>query len=147
MKRLNEMIGLPVISGGRKMGVVSSLCLSPDVRCVTGINVRRGLRGGVFVPGKLIERLGEGQIDVACASCGAMRRETVLGAVCDRHGLRVGLITDAAIEEQTLRVTALEVTFGPIDDLIGGRRWIRCFTAYAHGIVIPVPEWERGKPS
>ena len=68
---------------------------------------------------------------------------------CDAQGVQLGLITDAAIDEQTLHVTALEISFGPLDDLIGGRRWVHRFTAEAHTgrIVISLPEWERGRPS
>lgn len=147
MRRLQEMIGLPVMRGGRRFGTVSSLCLSADVRRVTGVNVRRTLRGDVFVPGEKVRTLDADRIEIAPDGESAARADAKPGAVCDRSGVRVGLVTDAAIDEQTLEVTALEVTFGPMDDLLGGRRWVRRFTACAHGIVIPVPEWERGKPS
>ena len=147
MKRLNEMIGLPVMCGGSKVGVVASMCLSPDSRAIDGFNIRRGLRSGLFVPGTHVCGMSDKRIEIVSAQGSAAQREKELGTVCDRRGKAVGLITDAAIDEQTLQVIALEVTFGPVDDLMDGRRWIRRFTACAHGIMISVPEWERGKPS
>lgn len=147
MRRLNEVIGLPVMCGGRRVGVVSSLCLSPDARDVTGLNMQRGFRGSIFVPGRSIRLLGEKQVEVAPLKEEKARHAARFGPVCNAQGMKLGLITDAAIDERTLHVTALEVTFGPIDDLISGRRWVRRFTAQAHRIVIPVPELERGKPS
>ena len=132
MKRLNEVIGLPVMCGGQRMGFVSALCLSPDAHDVIGLNMQRSFRGGIFVPESGIRRLGERFVEI------------------DRpQGMQLGLITDAAIDEQTLHVTALEISFGPLDDLIGGRRWVHRFTAEAHTgrIVISLPEWERGRPS
>jgi hypothetical protein len=41
--------------------------------------------------------------------------------VSDGDGMRLGIVTDALLNEETLRVAALEISCGPLDDLIDGR--------------------------
>ena len=149
MKRLNEVIGLPVMCGGQRMGFVSALCLSPDAHDVIGLNMQRSFRGGIFVPESGIRRLGERFVEIDRPQAQKTRPGAKFAPACDTQGMQLGLITDAAIDEQTLHVTALEISFGPLDDLIGGRRWVHRFTAEEHTgrIVISLPEWERGRPS
>lgn len=149
MKRLNEVVGLPVMCGGQRMGFVSALCLSPDVHDVVGLNVQRTFRSGIFVPESGIRRIGDRCVDILPPQVQKPRAPTRFSPACDVQGMQLGLITDAAIDEKTLRITALEISFGPLDDLIGGRRWVHRFTAEAETgrVVITLPEWERGKPS
>ena len=40
---------------------------------------------------------------------------------CKQSGARLGVVTDALLHEDTLRVAALEISAGPVDDLIDGR--------------------------
>ena len=155
MKRLNQMIGLPVTCGERRLGVVASLCLSPDARQLTGMNLRRAFRGCVFIPGAHIRALADEQIEITPAAVQKAQKATRLGAACDGKGFKLGLITDAAIEERSLRVEALEISFGPLDDLMRGRCWFRRFTVdpVTGEVVVSVEEkegvskLERGRPS
>lgn len=149
MKRLNELIGLPVMCGGQRMGFVSALCLSPDVHDVIGLNLQRAFRSGIFVPESGIRRLGDRFVEIERPQSQKARAPAKFSPACDAQGMQLGVITDAAIDEKTLHVAALEISFGPLDDLIGGRRWVHRFTAEADTgrIVISLPEWEGGKPS
>lgn len=154
MKRLNQMIGLPVMCGERRLGFVSSLCLSTDAHDLTGLNMRRGLHASMFIPASCIHVMEDTRVEVAAGQRERARKALRLGPACDGEGMRLGVVSDAAIDERTLRVKALELTFGPVDDLLRGRRWIRRFTVDpATGEVIVSLEeddgckHERGKPS
>ncbi|NLG24549.1 MAG: hypothetical protein GX558_04285, partial [Clostridiales bacterium] len=84
-----------------------------------------------------IDMLGE----VAVLARGDGRR-----AACDERPLmrraittdggRVGAITDASIDERTLKVLALELSQGYLDDLTAGRRRIWQYSVVGNGDVI-----------
>ena len=53
--------------------------------------------------------------------------------VTDTDGGRIGVVTDVLLDEATLRVTALEISAGPLDDLIDGRWYATAFDVKAVG--------------
>ena len=53
--------------------------------------------------------------------------------VTDPEGARLGVVTDALLHEDTLRVAALEISAGPLDDLIDGRFYATAFTVRPAG--------------
>ena len=61
-----------------------------------------------------------------------------LGRVQDTSGIRLGTVTDALINPETLEVEALEISNGPLDDLLHGR-WL------ANDFVLRPPQ-DNGKP-
>ena len=65
-------------------------------------------------------------------------------------GLRLGIVTDALLNEETLRVSALEISGGPVDDLITGRWYATSFYVQPLGnighVTVTCPR-EEVKPS
>ncbi len=136
---MNRLIGLPVICGERKLGRVSAATLTRDGSRLAGIVVQGGLRSAHWVPAEEILCLGT--LCVLIRSAGRKRQEQPfrLGRVSDTSGLRLGCVTDARLDEQTLAVDALEITFGPLDDLLTGRRWVQSFTIHPGSGDVVVP--------
>ncbi|MCL2811131.1 MAG: PRC-barrel domain-containing protein [Clostridia bacterium] len=143
MTRLNRLIGLPVICGEKKLGRVSAVTMARDGGSLAGLAVRGGLGGAKWVPAETILCLGElcvlVRMEVGKRRC---PKPFYPGRVSDTGGMRLGRITDARVDERTLAVDALEITFGPLDDLFVGRRWVRDFTIHplTGDVVVPC-EW------
>ena len=143
MTRLNRLIGLPVICGEKKLGRVSAATIARDGGRLAGLTVQGGLGSAKWVPAEAILCLGA--VCVLVRSEGGKRRGPrpfYPGRVSDTSGMRLGRITDARVDERTLAVDALEITFGPLDDLLVGRRWVRDFTIHplTGDVVVPC-EW------
>lgn len=142
MKRL---IGLPVIQNGRQVGVVVRGVLSRDGRHLHGLVVRDGLRASRWIGAQHIELLGKVSV-LSRTRPARLPKEADyrLFRVTDADGLRVGIVTDALLNEETLCVTALEISSGPIDDLLDGRFFATSFdvkSMHSTGhVVIPCKE-------
>ena len=131
MKRL---IGLPVILEGKQIGSVVRGVVREDGRALSGLVVRDGLRASRFVAAEEIRMLG--RLSVICArKPGRLPKEAAfrLFRVTDSNGARIGLVTDVLLDEASLRVTALEISSGPVDDLITGRWYATAFDVRALG--------------
>jgi len=119
MKRL---IGLPVIQSGRQIGVVVRGVLSRDGKRLSGLVVRDGLMSSRWIDAQGVDLLGDISV---LSSISPVRlpksADYKLFRVTDANGLRIGIVTDALLDEETLRVTALEISSGPVDDLVDGR--------------------------
>lgn len=67
-------------------------------------------------------------------------------AVKDEGGLTLGRVTDWWISPNTLDITALEVSLGPLEDLTGGRRKVCQWTIQpgeeGMQVLIPREAWE-----
>ncbi len=140
MTRMNRLIGLPVVCGEKKLGRVCAVMLTRDGGQLSGLMVQGGLRGARWVPAESIVCLGT--LSILIAPGGSKKPEQHpfrLGRVCDTGGMRLGCVTDARLDEQTLAVEALEITFGPLDDLFVGRRWVQGFTIHPGSGDIVVP--------
>jgi len=137
------LIGLPVICGEKRLGRVSAATLSRDGGSLAGLTVQGGLSGAWWVPAEAILCLGA--LCVLVRSGGGRRRGPRPfhpGRVSDTSGMRLGRVADARLDERTLAVDALEITFGPLDDLLVGRRWVRGFTIHPLTGDVMVPcEW------
>lgn len=147
MTRMNRLIGLPVVCGEKKLGRVSAVMLTRCGERLAGLMVQGGLRSARWVPADAIVCLGT--LSILVKAGGGKKQEAHpfrLGRVCDTSGLRLGCITDARLDEQTLKVDALEITFGPLDDLFIGRRWVQSFTIHpASGdVVVPCVRLDAG---
>ena len=125
MKRL---IGLPVIQNGKQVGVVVRGVLSRNGRHLHGLVVRDGLRTSRWIDAQHIELLGRVSV-LSRARPARMPKEADyrLFRVTDADGLRIGVVTDALLNEETLCVTALEISSGPVDDLLDGRFFATSF--------------------
>ncbi len=134
MTGMKRLIGLPVILNGRQIGTVARGVVGEDGKRLSGLVVREGLRASRFLRAADILMLG--RLSVICAKKpGRMPREAAfrLFRVTDANGARIGLVTDVLLEEASLRVAALEISSGPVDDLIAGRWYATAFDVRAMG--------------
>lgn len=134
MTGLKKMIGLPVVVNGKTAGSVLRGVLSEDGRSLRGLVVRGGLRGDRWLPREKIGLVGRVSVIAngkteRLPHCAGYR----LFRVSDPEGTRLGVVTDALMNEETLRVTALEISSGPVDDLISGRWYATAFHVRAQG--------------
>lgn len=125
---LKKMIGLPVVFDGKAMGHVMRGVISRDGRSLRGVVIRGGLLGARWLPREEIALVGQ----VSVIANGKPRRlprdaSYRLFRVTDGSGQRLGIVTDALFHEETLRVAALEISAGPLDDLIQGRFYATAF--------------------
>jgi len=128
MTGLKKMIGLPVIINGKAVGSVQRGVLTEDGRSLRGIIVRGGLRGAKWIGREHISLVGR----LSVIASGKPERVPAaadyhLFRVSDMEGTRMGIVTDALLQEETLRVTALEISAGPVDDLMNGRWYATSF--------------------
>ncbi|HML46474.1 MAG TPA: hypothetical protein PKE04_06965, partial [Clostridia bacterium] len=80
-----------------------------------------------FIPADAIRVLGANAILVEDAPLSRSPRFT-LRRVRDTSGLKLGQVTDALVDENDLSIQAVELSFGPLDDLLRGRSWVRSYT-------------------
>lgn len=139
------MIGLPVILDGRQIGTVERGVLQTNGKALRGLMVREGLRTARWVDAQSIALVG--QLSILCSAPPVKPpRDSAfrLFRVTDANGLRIGLVTDALLDEETLHVTALEISSGPLDDLIDGRFFATSFDVKSYGatghVTIPCKE-------
>lgn len=145
MTGMKRLIGLPVILGAKQIGLVERGVLAENGKCLRGLLVREGLRAARWVDAKSITLLG--QLSILCSAPPVRPpRDSAfkLFRVTDANGLRIGLVTDALLDEETLCVTALEISAGPLDDLIDGRFFATSFDVKSFGqtghVTIPCKE-------
>lgn len=103
--------------------------LTRDGRTLRGIVYRGGLMGAKWLPRDQITLVGRVSV-IASGKARRVPRDATyrLFRVTDPEGARLGVVTDALLNEETLRVAALEISSGPVDDLIDGRWYV---TAYS----------------
>lgn len=144
---LKKMIGLPVIIQGETAGSVLRGVLSQDGRSLRGIVIRGGLRGARWLPREQISLVGQ----LSVIAEGKPRRlpkdaDYRLFRVSDAEGTRLGIVTDALLHEDTLRVAGLEISGGPLDDLLDGRWFATSFSVRPAGdtghVTIPAAQEE-----
>ena len=134
MTGLKKMTGLPVILNGKTIGSVMRGVLTEDGRGLRGIVVRSGLRGARWVPREQITLVGRISVIIS-GKAGRVPRDADyrLFRVSDGEGVRLGIVTDALLHEETLRVAALEISCGPLDDLIDGRWYATAYHVQSQG--------------
>ena len=142
---LKRLIGLPVILEGKRIGIVERGVLTKDGKNLRGLLVRDGLRVSRWIDAKNIVLMGKlSVISRARPSRPPKASDFKLFRVTDTAGLRVGIVTDALLDEETLHVTALEISSGPMDDLIDGRFFATSFEVKSLGdaghVTIPYKE-------
>ena len=129
MRTLRELTGMPVVSGGKRIGRVIQGALSRDLRRLDGIWISAGPRGSRYIPSESLEMLGR----VAVMADGAGQRQRVnakplFTRAVSTDGRRLGAITGAEIDEITFAVTALELSAGVWDDLMFKRSRVTRYT-------------------
>ena len=142
MTGLKKIIGLPVIIGGKQAGTVLRGILTQDGRSLRGIVVRSGLKGARWLPRSSISLVGRVSV-IAEGKPERVPKDAVyrLFRVSDPEGTRLGIVTDALFHEDTLRVSALEISGGPLDDLLDGRWYAVSFHVHPQGttghVIVP----------
>ena len=134
MTGLKKMIGLPVMLNGKTGGTVMRGVLTADGRSLKGIVMRGGLQGPRWLGRDQIALIGRLSV-IATGKPGRLPRDADyrLFRVSDPEGTRLGIVTDALLNEETLRVTALEISGGPLDDLIEGRWYATAYHVQPRG--------------
>lgn len=127
--RLGHVLGLPVIREGRLLGHVERALLRRDGLALRGLTLRRGLGGARWTEAADIRVLGEVSVIVS-ATPGRIPRdaEFSLRLVKDSAGLTLGWVTDAFVHPVSCRITALEISLGPAEELRCGRMLTRSWT-------------------
>ena len=129
MRKARNLTGLPVVCEGRKYGRVLRAELSDDLRHMDGVWVGAGIRGARYIPSEQLQLLGSVAV---LSDCSGVRRrmeppKLPMRAV-STDGRRLGAVTGAEVDELSFRVTALELSAGIWDDLVGGRRRVTRYT-------------------
>ena len=130
MRKIRNLIGMPVICRRQKIGRLVQAELSPDLKQLEGIWVDRGLRGTRYIPAEHVGTIG--QVAVLADNRGKRRRcstSPLLYRAVTTDGLRIGAVVGAEIDELSFLVGALEVTLGLWDDLYAGRLRAERYTA------------------
>lgn len=129
MTGMKKLEGMPVIMEGKKGGQVIRAVLNRDGRSLRGLLIRSGYLGPRWLERKQIRLLGKVSVIAEGKPCKPPKdAEYRLFRVSDANGERLGVVTDALICEDTLRVAALEISSGPMDDLITGRWFATAFS-------------------
>ena len=136
MTGLKRIVGLPVIVNGQSAGCVLRGVLTEDGHSLRGIVMRGGLRGARWLPREQIELVGRLSV-IAAGKPRRLPKEAAyhLFRVSDAEGTRLGVVTGALLHEETLRVMALEISDGPLDDLMEGRWYATAFSVRPSGNV------------
>lgn len=139
MRKVRNLIGMPVICRRQKIGRLVQADLSNDLRHLKGIWVDCGLRGTRYIPTEQLGMIGEKA--VMADSPGKRRRcscSSILRRAISTDGKRIGAIVGAEVDEISFLVRALELTRGIWDDLYRGR--IRVEGYNVHGDVVIVTD-------
>ena len=128
------MIGMPVMMDGKMAGSVLRGVLTEDGRALRGIVMRGGIKGARWLPREQISLIGDLSIIGKGKTCRVPKdAQYRLFRVSDAEGARLGIVTDALLNEETMHVTALEISGGPLDDLTEGRWYATAFTVRPRG--------------
>ena len=141
MRKLRNLIGMPVLCQRQKLGRLVQVELSDDLARLEGVWVDGGLKGTRYIPSEQLEMIGE--VAILADSRGARRRCTarpLLMRAVSTGGERVGAIVGAEVDELSFQVRALELTHGFWDDLNAGRTRVERYTAQPEKSMVIVLE-------
>lgn len=122
MRKIRNLIGMPVLCNRQKLGRLVQVELSGDLKSLEGVWVDCGLRGSRYITADHLAMIGE--VAVLADDCGRRRRctgESLLRRAAGTDGRRLGACVGAEIDELSFLVCALELSFGFWDDLYAGR--------------------------
>lgn len=137
MRKLRNMIGMPVVCRIRRIGRLVQAELSCDLTRLEGVWVECGLRGTRYIPAEQLSMIGEKA--VMADSRGQRRRidaKPLMKRAVSTGGTRIGAIVGAEIDEISFLVSALELSLGFWDDLQGGRRLVTRYNVQGQQVVI-----------
>lgn len=143
MTRANRMIGLPAILDGAKVGVVDQYDFSRDAKQISALTIQmNGFKSGGVSAGDVL-LVGENAVLISAKPRPRRGGRFRPNRVRDTSGLTLGVVTDAMFDEASLSVTAIELSFGPIDDVLTGRRWVKEFSVDSKSgeTIVPCEAW------
>ncbi len=150
--RLGRILGLPAVCGERVVGHVERAVPDETGQQVNGFIIRRGLGGAKWADRSAVSVLGDVSV-ILREKPGRVPKgsDHLLSAVKDEGGLTLGRVTDWWISRSGLAITALEVTLGPLEDVLSGRRrvlkWVVQPGDDGMTVLIPREEWEENSLS
>ena len=151
--RLGRILGLPAVCGGRVVGHVERAVPDEEGRQVTGFIIRRGMGSAKWADRRTVSVVGDVSV-ILGEKPGRIPKgsDLAITAVKDESGLTLGRVTDWWITRDGLNITALEITLGPLEDILSGRRKIAQWAVQpgedGPTLLIPREEWESpGSPS
>lgn len=125
MVRLSALRNHPVICDGKPLGLLQGISLDEAQRNVEALIVSCGFRGKRVVLPEDVESMADGFILVRQAQKYKRALEQPLCAfVRDTSGVLTGRITDYAIDERALQVTAIELSPGYLPGEWRSRMWM-----------------------
>lgn len=145
--RLGRILGLPAVVNARIVGHVERAVPDPTGHHLQGFIIRRGLGGAKWADRSMVSVLGEVSV-ILREKPGRVPRGSahLLPAVKDEGGLTLGRITDWWISRDSLDITGIEITLGPLADLTTGRCLVRKWAVQpaedGMQLLIPRAEWE-----
>ena len=139
-RRLSRMLGLPGIHHGRMSGRVERTVAHPQGHALMGVILRKGLGSARWADRKSIAVLGE----VSVILSEAPRRlppdtNFSLGSVRDSGGMTLGWVTDVLFQPDCGAFSALEISLGPTEELLGGRYLIRSWPVHPSSGQVMIP--------
>lgn len=131
---MGGLLGLPAVWSGRIVGHVEQGLLTPDGGQLDGLVLRRGMGSARFAPARTVAALGSVSVILAARPRRLSGRPPFrFACVKDTAGLLLGRVTDVYLHPSTLRVAALEVSLGPVEDVLTGRLLARRFALDPQG--------------
>lgn len=131
MRKIRNMIGMPVLCCGKKLGRLVQTDLSGDLKRLEGIWVDCGLKGNRYISADQLSMIGE--FAVMADDRGRRRRcraSSLLCRACGTDGMRLGAVVGAEIEELSFLVSSLELTRGFWDDIYAGRSRVESYKVH-----------------
>lgn len=122
MRKIRNLIGMPVICHRKKIGRLIQAQLSADLKQMEGIWIDSGLRGTRYIPSEQLSMIGK--VAIMADARGKRRRFSniqPLYRAVSTDGCRLGAIVGAEIDEISFLVFSLELMRGLWDDLYAGR--------------------------
>jgi len=145
--RLSRVVGLPVIHAGKLLGHVEQAVADGEGRHLTGLVIRRGLRGTRWASRTDVGVLGEVSVVLThLPQRPPQRVQKPWGLVKDASGLTLGRVTDMWLQPETMEVTALEVSLGPLEDIRHGRLRVEDWALCPGGDGLPQIQIARQNP-
>lgn len=137
MRKIRNLIGMPVICRRQKIGRLVQADLSADLRHMEGIWVDCGLRGTRYIPAEQLSMIGEKA--VLADDRGRRKRcacTSMLHLAVSTDGNRMGAIVGAEVDEISFLVHSLELTRGFWDDLYHGRTRVSAYNVQDGDVII-----------
>ena len=139
-RRLSRLLGLPVIYSGQIIGHVERTVSEPQGHALQGIVLRRGLGSARWARLEGIDVLGEVSVILARKPQRLPRSaDFALGHVRDSGGMTLGWVTDVLFDPESGEFSALEITLGPTEELLGGRYLTRDWTVQPQDGQVMIP--------